>query len=116
MINYYDKKGELLGLKEWTRLFEDFGYRRINQYERYFISVSTIWLGLDHNFFDGKPLIFETMVWICGEQVDEERYYTEEEAIQGHRKFVIKYRWRIDLIVKNLLIYLINKRRNHEEN
>lgn len=68
--------------------------------------VSTVFLGLDHNFFSGntKPLLFETMVFKfpkvqpaeimagadCSHIYDniQERYHTWEEAEVGHRKIV----------------------------
>lgn len=46
--------------------------------------VSTVWLGLNHAFDSGPPLIFETMIF--GGPMDEymDRYSTEEEAKAGH--------------------------------
>lgn len=52
--------------------------------------VSTVWLGLNHNWDDeGEPLIFETLVF--GGPLSEylERYATEEEAVAGHA-FVVQ--------------------------
>jgi hypothetical protein len=52
--------------------------------------ISTVWLGLNHNYFGGKPLIFETMVF--GERGGHEeymdRYSTWDEAVEGHKKAV----------------------------
>lgn len=51
--------------------------------------VSTVLLGLNHNFFgEGAPLIFETMIfknegW---EEVYMDRYATKQEALIGHEK------------------------------
>ncbi len=60
--------------------------------------VSTIWLGLDHSWGGGPPLIFETMVFDDkaseegrGEDFDSQRYSTREEALEGHRELVEKY-------------------------
>lgn len=52
-------------------------------------SVSTVWLGLDHRFGDGPPLIFETMVFATSTR-DEltRRYSTEQEAREGHAEVV----------------------------
>jgi hypothetical protein len=51
--------------------------------------VSTVFLGLNHNYGDGPPILFETMVF--GGPMDEymDRYYTEDEAAQGHA-FVVQ--------------------------
>lgn len=53
------------------------------------IHVSTVFLGIDHNFSDeGLPVLFETMVF--GGPYDEhcERYITRGKALRGHRKWV----------------------------
>mgnify|MGYP001584262846 FL=1 len=52
--------------------------------------VSTVFLGLDHNFGEGEPLLFESMVFGTDEEV-QERYTTYDEAEEGHRKLVEEY-------------------------
>ncbi len=55
--------------------------------------VSTVFLGLDHNFGDGPPILFETMVFPAdGSMLEEycERYTTWEEAEAGHEAVVRK--------------------------
>lgn len=58
--------------------------------------ISTVWLGLDHSFDDGPPMIFETMVFASKEdmssEIDMQRYSTEAEAIKGHEEMVNKYK------------------------
>lgn len=61
--------------------------------------VSTVWLGLDHQFGEGKPLIFETMVFPEKgnySELDVDRYYTEEEALKGHKKMVKKWSKKVE--------------------
>ena len=56
--------------------------------------VSTVWLGLDHGFHGGKPIIFETMVFDkegTGEDLDQDRYTTEQQAREGHAAMVKKW-------------------------
>jgi hypothetical protein len=55
------------------------------------VQVSTVFLGVDHNFFDeGETVLFETMVF-GGEYDDaQERYSTYAEAEQGHTRWVNK--------------------------
>ena len=53
--------------------------------------VSTVWMGLDHNFRDGPPLIFESMYFGGGDEEDQERYSTEAEALAGHERMVKKH-------------------------
>src|SRR5690348_9039004 len=60
------------------------------------ILVSTVWLGLDHNYSEwGPPLIFETMTFDHLRQYstyreEQERYSTYEDAEEGHRRMVDK--------------------------
>jgi hypothetical protein len=53
--------------------------------------VSTVYLGLDHQFGNGKPLIFESMFFGNDGQERQERYSTEAEAIAGHKCMVDKF-------------------------
>ena len=48
-------------------------------------SVSTVFLVIDHQFGDGPPILFETMVF-GGDRADENqwRYLTWDEAAAGH--------------------------------
>jgi hypothetical protein len=52
------------------------------------VSVSTVFLGLDHGFLDTRPLLFETMVF--GDTYNDElrRYSTRAEALFGHARIV----------------------------
>ena len=52
------------------------------------ICVSTVFMAIDHNFGDGRPLLWETMVF-GGELNDQQwRYSTEEEAKKNHDRIV----------------------------
>ena len=52
--------------------------------------VSTVFLSLDHQWGDGPPVLFETMVFARGSMHDErcERYHTWDEAVAGHDQIV----------------------------
>lgn len=56
--------------------------------------ISTVWLGLNHNFLDiGRPLLFETMIFddegACGWDYHyQERYTTWDEAVKGHQEAI----------------------------
>jgi hypothetical protein len=52
------------------------------------VRVSTVFLGIDHSFDDGSPLLFETMVFGGELDQEQERYYTWEEAEAGHVRWV----------------------------
>lgn len=49
--------------------------------------VSTVFLGLDHQYEDGPPLLFETMVFGIKDEICE-RYSTWDEAVAGHDSIV----------------------------
>src|SRR5262245_14898324 len=50
------------------------------------ILISTVFLGLDHQWMDGPPLLFETMVFNGPCNEFQERYSTWKEAEEGHKK------------------------------
>ena len=52
------------------------------------VRVSTVFLGLDHSFGHGPPILFETMAFIGHESIACERYATWAEAEEGHARIV----------------------------
>jgi hypothetical protein len=48
------------------------------------VEVSTVFLGLDHSFGQGRPVLFETMIFGGKHDQDQERYCTWKEAEKGH--------------------------------
>lgn len=89
-----DEKGNPIpatDLIEWAKWFESCGEQRqvavtrdVNGYY-----VSTVFLGIDHNFFSSPPILWETMIFDDkGEQCFQVRYYTKEEALEGHEKAI----------------------------
>ena len=98
MPRYYDRQGRpLVNALAWAKLEEEGGldYKSVAATT---LSdgtwVSTVWLGADHQYGDGPPLIFETMVfpregnW---SEMECERYSTEAQAREGHARMVAKY-------------------------
>ena len=94
MQKYYDKENKPINLIEWMKLFDDIEYKRIDLTKFNRVEISTVWLGLNHNFGTGQPLIFETMVFKENDykDIDMERYSTLVEAKKGHKKMVKKYK------------------------
>jgi len=90
MAKYYRRDGTPCEMLEWAESFENPELKIVAQTELPEGEVSTVWLGLDHQFGDGPPLIFETMVF--GGELDQEceRYSTEEEAKAGHERWIQK--------------------------
>ena len=56
------------------------------------VRVSTVFLGLDHQWGDGPPLLFETMVFHAGDGQKQWRWSTWHEAEQGHEAAVVLVR------------------------
>ena len=83
---YFNRKGEPIDQDAWIREFSDMDSRRVAQDELTHVRVSTVLLGRNHNWGDGPPLIFETMVFPLGDWGDLhcERYTTEAQAVTGH--------------------------------
>jgi hypothetical protein len=54
------------------------------------IEVSTVFLGVDHNYFGGPPLLFETMVFDDYGGGDCRRWPTWAGAVNGHRQLVVE--------------------------
>jgi hypothetical protein len=101
---YYDRQGHPLTLLQWAKRYEK-GAEALRDEKRVAETtlpngrwVSTVWLGLDHQYGDGPPLIFETMVFPSKdgplEEMDCDRYSTEAEALAGHQAMVEK--WSVD--------------------
>lgn len=89
---HFNRAGEAINLHEWARLHSDPDYIRVAREPIITpagpATVSTVWLGLDHNFSGvGPPIIFETMVFGGGEEWEDAqwRYSTEAEALAGHQ-------------------------------
>ena len=94
MIMYYDMEGRPIGLEEWALLFES-EERIIGRTELPGgCWVSTVWLGLDHSFGTGPPLVYESMVFASHEDMtdlDCVRYTTREQAEAGHSELVTRW-------------------------
>lgn len=87
---YYDRQGQPMTMVEWSKSISDLEYKRVayDEVDGGTIQVSTVWLGLNHQYGDGPPLIFETMVFGGPNDNDCYRYASEEEALEGHKKCV----------------------------
>lgn len=105
MIDHWilDENGEPkpVSLMEWAKWFEDVKHRIVDNTQVGIFEVSTVFLGLDHGWGQGPPVLWETMIF-CGEPGDERplsqsehplhlsswRYTSKHDALVGHARAV----------------------------
>lgn len=96
----------------WARAFENSEARRVAQTTlEDGIWVSTVFLGIDHGWNEGRPILFETMVFGPPEDTElfgrvrksrpdlfgiQHRYSTWDEAVAGHLSVVAQVQGYID--------------------
>lgn len=102
MSDYYDRAGNPITNAEWLSNYSKKDRRVASTTLPGGYLVSTVWLGLNHQYGDGLPLIFETMVFPCDAagkvtswgELDAARYSTEADAIAGHERIVGEFKTR----------------------
>lgn len=84
-----DREPVLCDLMTWADWIEG-GERIVKQENISDIKISTVFLGLDHQWGKGPPLLFETMIF--GGELDmyQDRCTTWEQAEAMHAKAVAK--------------------------
>jgi hypothetical protein len=97
---FYDRQCQPISFVRFMQLFETPDYkciaRTVLDGDKTF--VSTIWLGIDHAWGGGTPLIFETMTRENNKWGgDQYRYATEGAALAGHEVVVAELRTRLGL-------------------
>lgn len=92
MSEYYDRQGKPMELMEWASIFEQRDKKQVAHDLVGHVRVSTVWLGLNHAFGDGPPLIFETLVFGGSLDMEMDRYSTEDQALVGHAAMVERVR------------------------
>lgn len=54
------------------------------------VRISTVFLGLDHGWGDGPPVLYETMIFGGPMDQEQDRYCTRAQAAIGHEEWVAK--------------------------
>lgn len=99
---HYDRDGQPISLRTWADLHADPEYRVVEETWIGKIRISTVWLGINHDYLGGPPLIYETMVFdwhnpttIPGfgdrefaPDLEMVRYTTLAQAETGHEQMV----------------------------
>lgn len=68
----------------WAKWFEATKNRHVARETIGDADISTVFLGLDHSFGDGPPLLFETMVFGGSLDQEQDRCTTWEQAAAMH--------------------------------
>ncbi len=82
------KEAKTADLMEWARWFETADRQVAKTAVSDEVNVSTVFLGLDHSFGTGPPLLFETMIFGVEHDQYQDRYETWGQAETGHEKAV----------------------------
>lgn len=78
-------------IEEWGQYMELGGNRRVALDHVDDAEISTVFLGIDHNFFaKDSPILFETMVFGGHLDGEQERYRTSQQARDGHKLMIEK--------------------------
>jgi hypothetical protein len=102
---YFDREGKPITLWEWAAIMESGQDRHVADDMVGDVHVSTVWLGLNHNWGPGPPLIFETMVFGGVRDEDCWRYPSQAAALAGHDQVVTMVR-EAQEIMSNMRYYL----------
>ena len=83
MADYYDRDGEQIDQTVWLKLLGEDNRVAVDTFGD--ALISTVWLGLNHRLNGyGPPLIYETMIFVDGQEVFQTRYSSEGDARTGH--------------------------------
>jgi hypothetical protein len=84
-----DRNPVPVDLMTWARWFEKSNQRRVASTRLGTAHVSTVFLGLNHRYGPGAPVLYETMIFDkTRDHGYMERYETDEQARAGHRRAV----------------------------
>ena len=88
MLNKHNQPEPVDNITRWALWFET-ADRVVAQTDvNEDVKVSTVFLGLDHQWDDGPPLIYETLVFGGVMDGEMDRYSTKDEAVAGHDAMV----------------------------
>lgn len=96
MARYYDRAGNPISMMQSVELFNE-DERRVGDDTIGPLRVSTVHLVIDHQWGDGPPLIFETMVFGDDDHAPCWRYSTEKEARKAHLSVVDQLKAKLPL-------------------
>jgi hypothetical protein len=92
-----------MGLVAWSLWFADIRNRRVVYTELSDrVHISTVFLGTDHSWGEGPPILFESMIFVDGNGGQMDRYCTWDEAMAGHNALVVHAQQIVQQLVPRL--------------
>lgn len=95
MSDWYTLDKNNKPVKSTVLVWDNIDKRRVALDEIEGIQISTVFLGLDHSWGSGPPVLWETMIFGGEHDNDQDRYTSHEDALIGHKHAV-------DLVLKSL--------------
>lgn len=92
---------QVAGVQEWATNYEENNSVARDTFGK--VLVSTVFLGLDHSWDGGKPLLFETMIFGGKHDQYQTRCSTWDEAIIQHEEACKLVRNKFMLWIRNIL-------------
>ena len=86
-----DDQGEPVPCEDlltWSRWLEQSEGRQVSRDYLGAVMVSTVFLGLDHGWGGGAPVLWETMIFGGTHDGYQDRYTTRADALHGHAEAV----------------------------
>ena len=89
-VKYYNREGSEITAEQFMELLGDEDYRRVAKDEIGMVVVSTAWLGFTAKTASGAFMHFnfETVIFGGLRDGEGERYETEQQALEGHKRWV----------------------------
>jgi hypothetical protein len=84
LFKLVDRMPQRCGFWEWAIWFENAANRHVGLTEIGCLRISTVFLGIDHNWGHGDPLLFETMIFQDDSDLYTDRCSTWEAAEAMH--------------------------------
>lgn len=77
-------------MQKWSEWMKINSNKIIKKIQLNDITISTIFLGINHGSLNKNPVLFETMIFWENDPLDQwqDRYCSYQEAIHGHRNAV----------------------------
>lgn len=88
---FFNQDGENIDIEDGVKFFESDAKRRIALTRINNLTISTVFLVIDHGAGSGRPVLFESIVFKASNPIFTQRYCTKEEAKAGHDKLVEQY-------------------------